>query len=348
MLIFFLILLVTFFFAVIPKNESHTCVYLIILSFFLVLFSGGRALGSSPDDLNYFYSLYYVYGEFEYLYYVLELINIEYFGSSIEVQFFVMALLSIFTLMLTLFRYKSIALWSLLIYMVHIYLYRDLIQIRAAVAYNIVLLGFIFLLERKSLYKFFLAVILASGFHISSIIALVALFLRKIKLTVKTYLILVFIAFSISILGFKSVIVYIASLIPFLGVYLNTYVLDEGGFSYSVGFLNPTILKSIIFSIILLSKKERVNLFFNDGLLINLYCFSVLILVSLNEFAVLSARAASLFSSVEILLIPAIIIKSSRNEKVFLFLFFFISYLSVFILNLFFKDMLSNYRLGFL
>lgn len=340
--VFFIFLFLNIFF---QKKLSLYSVF--ILCTFLFVFAGARKLGSSLDDLNYFYSLYYHNASFEYLYTQIEILNGYLFGGSISGQFLIISFLSMLFLFISLTHYKNIAPWSILIYMSHIFLYRDMIQIRAAVAYNIVLWAFVLISDKNSIIRSMSLFLTAAGFHISSCFAYIVFFLKRDVLTLKKYVIFLIITLPFVISIDISFLFTLA--MPYLPEYfsapLNTYVLDDGGFTYSMGILNPTTIKTIIFCLIILYNKERLTNFFGNAFFINIYALSSFILIVFNDFAVFSSRMASMFSSVEIFLVPAIVFALPKKEKIAYSIFFIMTYAVIFSLNIFSKCMLCEYNL---
>ncbi|WP_368162433.1 EpsG family protein [Aeromonas sp. s6] len=327
------------------KRELYTY-FTLLLCLFLFIFAGARKLGSSLDDLNYFYSLYYKSANFEYLYTLIEKFNAFLFGGNIMAQFLIVSFFSLLFLFVSSIYYKKIAPWSILIYMSHVFLYRDMIQIRAAVAYNIVLLSFVLISHRGAILRPAFLFLTAAGFHISSLFAYVAFLLKIEFLTLRRYVIFLSITLPLAILFDISVL--FAFIMPYLpsafNAPLNAYILDEGGFTYSMGVLNPTTIKTIIFCLVFLYNKERLAVFFGNVFFINIYALSSLILIVFNDFAVFSSRMASMFSSVEIFLVPALIFTLPKNGKRMYALFFTIVYSVIFSLNIFHKCMLCEYK----
>ncbi|HIF9547447.1 TPA: EpsG family protein [Photobacterium damselae] len=346
---YLLLLTLILFFSLFSKYDEYN-ILLIISIFLLALFAGGRTIGSSPDDFNYFYSIYYHNFSFESFYGFIEKLNIFLFSGNIQTQFIIISFLSMFFLFLSLRKYRNIALWSLLIYTCHIFLYRDMIQIRAAVSYNLALLSFVIVNDWKGkgiIYRYFLVYIISIGFHVSSVISIISLILKKIKISFTQYVFYLFLSFVFSLLLSKFFLQTIGAFIPELSIYINTYILDDGGFTYKLGLLNPTTIKSFVFSIIFFKYRKEICDYFGSNLYLNLYSFSTLILIAFSNFAVFASRIASLFSVVEIVIVPVIIFSAKKN-KITLFVFFVCVYLTILTLNLFYKGMLDNYGFSLL
>ncbi len=340
--VFFVFFMLSLFFRRELSFYSYLC-----LCIFMFIFAGLRKLGSSPDDFNYYYSLYYETSEFEYFYTWIENLNRAYFNKDIGIQFIILSFMSTAFLFVSLLKYKEIALWAVLIYMSHIYLYRDLIQIRAAVAYNIVLLVFVLIAQKKSLFKIVPLFTIASGFHVSAVFSCVALFFKKNIFTFQKYIF--FLIFIIPIMHFIEPVFLFKKITPYLPEFLNApmnaYILDDGGFTYSMGILNPTTIKTIALGLLFLYKRKSLEEYFESALFVNLYVFSSVLLIIFNDFAVFSSRLASMFSSVEIILVPAVIITSKKKWRVYLTLFFVFLYGMILALNLTHKCMLCRYSL---
>jgi hypothetical protein len=194
---------------------------------------------------------------------------------------------------------------AILIYFSHVFLLRDMLQIRSGLAASISLYSFYYIPRRK-LWKFLSVIILACMFHAGAAIMIIAYFFFPVLKDVKARHIFVV------TLGFILGLIFSASLIEYFFVEIlyipgvSLYTADSDNFK-SLGLLNPVLLKSTALIIILLYYKDQIQLKFNlfQPLLVSL-TLSVFWLATFNHFAIFGARLATYLSNVEHLLIPAL------------------------------------------
>jgi hypothetical protein len=230
-------------------------------------------------------------------------------------MFFIMALSSV-SLSLNFFRKNtSLFLIAVLIYFCHVFMLRDMLQIRSGLAASISLYSFTFIKQRKLL-KFLSVIILASMFHIGvAIIILVYLIYPIFIVENKRIIVLIIIGFIFgSILSASLLEFFFTNILYIPGVSL--YVGDSENFK-SLGLLNPVLLKSAVLVCLMIYYKqvigEKVWLF--EPLLISL-AFSVFWLATFNQFAIFGARLATYLSNAEHILIPALF--NTKINKIFL------------------------------
>ena len=140
----------------------------------------------------------------------------------------------------------------------------------------------------------------------------------------------------------SSIIYYItdSGLLPSsLSITVRTYLLSSE-YVYKLNYFNPTTVKMFIFIIVFNHFRNEVNNF-----LFNVYVVGFIFITIFSDFAVFASRLASLFSMVELLIIPRIVYSQSLNarHRTFLFFFFFFFFVMIFILNIM---KLPNYHWG--
>ena len=136
-----------------------------------------------PDSLTYLNAFYTnEWRNFEYLFSLFNSWLFE-FNSNGSFYFFTFGLISIFFLSLVIFSLpKREGLFVIFLYFSHIYFYRDLIQIRAGIAYNIILY-FYYLESSKNKMINVSWIFLSFLFHKTAIFSLCTKFFRDIKIT---------------------------------------------------------------------------------------------------------------------------------------------------------------------
>lgn len=323
------------------NNYRNVIVYIsFCFAFWLAFFSGLRLPGISNDDLNYIYFYKNGIGNFEYLFTSLTRI-VHYFNADVSIYFTIISFLSLSVLFISLFKFdKRVVAFGLLIYSSHIFLYRDYIQIRAAISYNFLLLGFVYLLlnkNSKGIFVYFIAFM----FHKTAVVfSLFSLLINKIKFKFETRYILslCFFSYFISVLGLnKSLIQFFISFLPAaLTISINTYLSESSKFVYELSVFNPTTMKILIYVCIFSYFRDDLKRFFCSDLPYYLYVLSFFIIVLFSPYAVFASRFSSSFSLVELIIIPVITFIICKNKM--LFWFFFVSCFLQMILNVVYKD----------
>lgn len=219
--------------------------------------------------------------------------------------FFLMAFSSV-ALSLNFFRKNTKYFFiALLIYFCHVFLLRDMLQIRAGLAASIGLYTLSYISERKFL-KFSLILFLAATFH--SGVAILLLVYLLYPLVIKEDKRILYLSFIGYVLGF----ILTASLLErfFVDILyieaISYYTLDSEYFR-SLGLLNPVLLKNTLLLCVIFfyrnDLRQKVRYF--DVFIVSL-SFSVFWLAAFNEFAILAARLATFLSNTEQLLIPSL------------------------------------------
>ncbi|ROR48781.1 UNVERIFIED_ORG: EpsG-like putative glucosyltransferase [Providencia alcalifaciens] len=198
---------------------------------------------------------------------------------------------------------------SLLWYFSHLFFYKEMTQFRAAIAYSIVLLSFYYLYINKIKTYIFL-IILASLFHISSAIAVIAYI--AVKIQKKTLLKLVIISTILSASGFFESVVFNITQVILDENAFNAYILDKEGFAKSLSLLNPTTIKYILFSLFFYYLSLRIN---NKefNFLLSIYMLAPIWINIFSEFGTLASRPASIFAIFECALLSHIAYYFNKN-----------------------------------
>ncbi len=239
-------------------------------------------------------------------------------------------------------KYCEYPLLMSLLYFSHAMINKEMMQIRAGII-SALALYLIVLLFRNEIFKSFLLIIVGSLFHSSLLVSIIPsaiwfIFKNNVN-KLRVFLILtLLISLSISILvNIDQIFGYLSIVIPIPESVMN--YLSWNRFNYSLGLMNPIVLKQLfitIVCIIYLYRYEYKNKLFIISIVF--YCFSTSWIIFFNDFAILGARIASVFSVAEFILIP-LIIKNSKSKGLVYFMF-----LLIIIINFYFnlsKDTLS-------
>lgn len=253
-----------------------------------------------------------IHGEIGFLY--LNSI-IKSFGGSEILMFFVVAATTLALTFIFYRRYTKYYLIALLIYFSHVFLLREMIQIRSGLAVALVMFAIPHIYNRKFI-PAFLIIFLASLFHSISWLFLLLYFLYPyLKSTRNQVIILVTgvvlgIIFTIDVLEKIMIMVGAPTLVL-------SYILDDQ-YNFSLGLLNPVLIKHIVVLIFIYKHKtvlEKKIMHF-DVLLVS-YVMAAFWLSTFNSFAIFSARIATMFSNVEHVLIPSLLYVTRYKRIVF-------------------------------
>lgn len=274
-------------------------IYLILAVFFYI-----KPIGAGLDDIHYNYVVnsqsanfetFNPYGWGQGFMWLID------FSSGFEGIRFSILSLFVFSISFICYSYSfsklsPIVSIPLLWYFSHYLFYKEFTQFRSAIAYSIVLIGFFFL-YRGCIKKYILIIIIASFFHISSIVAFLAYF--ALKLGKKKLLLLVFIS------AFLAITNILTPVYEFLfKTFLNSdayksYVLDSDGFAKSLGIFNPTTLKYLAIGFFFYFMSNKLSAIKTFNFVLCIYMIAPIWILIFSDFGTLAGRPASLFSVLE-------------------------------------------------
>ncbi len=185
---------------------------------------------------------------------------------------------------------------SILWYLSHLFFYKELTQYRSAIAYSIVFFSF-YLLFCSKIKSFIILILLASLFHYSALIALIAIIAKK--LSINKLMVILILSVVISSFGIlNTFLIYISSQILNESAF-NAYVLDKLGFASSLGILNPTTIKYLFFSVFFYITRNKYTDYSTFNFTLSLYILAPIWILIFNDFGTLAGRPASIFSIFE-------------------------------------------------
>ena len=251
-----------------------------------------------------------------------------YFTKSVNFVLFLFALVSlVIKLVYIPSFYVKNKMVFILAYILTYYFLLELTQNRIAIATSILLLGYHFLATKRRM-LFVGAVIFASLFHYTAVIALLALLFdgRNGRHTIRRHAVLLFILI-ISYLALKSSTIFsvIESLDPKKASYIYSTDNDLGSGLVritSVLIYQVLILLSCRPSLIKLAP-PMVAAFHN--IIFNLYAASISIYFALNSFGVVAVRLAEVFRNLEPLLLIITLSYCCKEKKLLLVVVILIS-----------------------
>lgn len=237
--------------------------------------------------------------------------------------FFMISSISIFLLYKSLAYYTPYPQLSLILYFSILFFMLDMVAIRQGVAVMIFLFSLRFV-HKKDFKRYFIAIIIASSFHLTSLLLLpLYLFLNKRfnSITIISFFIISCLIMILNIRWLHSILTFILPL--FLGpiaLKMQVYSADVGR-GVSVGFfINMLLFILYYFNRVKLRKNPYFDLFFN------LFLLYVFIYSALFELFEVSNRFRLYFSISQIVLLPMLVFtykKSLNKLLVFMFVVFF-------------------------
>lgn len=234
------------------------------------------------------------------------------FTSNVTVYFIVVALLSFFFLYKAFDKYCFYPILGVCTYISRFYLARNFMQIRAGLAYAIILVAVQYVTQ-KDWKRYFAWVFVAYLFHHSAIIAVPLYFLCMIDIKKRHIVIGTIIAFILAAFYSDIIRVMVADYVEDLDVG-NTYIQNE--FQREWGLSNPMIYFQTFLLLIYTFTEERMKLTTSHYITIrNAYFYSTLILITLSCYTALSGRVSSQFATLEMVIIPSIAYSFMKKDR---------------------------------
>lgn len=318
--IIFLTVIVLSFYEVSLKKQIN-------LGFYLLFFIGlamlaGLRSEEFPDTLNYldFFNdvdknnFIYYFVEFESGFVVSTLVIKTIINNSL-VWLCIVALLSLALKFFAIRRLSPFPFISLLVIMSGYYISLEFLQIRQGLALGFILVSLVFLVRNK-FYLFYLFVIIASLFHISAFVFILARIFKNRSFHPLILLSLVLLSFVFIFVPIKDIIVWFIQKILFFNgfAYSKLMSYSEGRYAEIVGLSSIQIWYLSIVSFFLYYKR----FFSKDGkynLLLNIYVLGIIMNFTFNSFSVL-LRASYYFLVVEGVLVALIINRTKYNRYI--------------------------------
>lgn len=252
------------------------------------------------------------FGYGEYGFYFLGVI-FKTFSSSVLGYFIFIAVLSFLFLYKDFQRYCVYPLFGLCVYIARFYLSRNFIQIRAGLSYAIILWAVQYITNRDWR-RYFFWILVAYYFHRSALVAVPLYFLCLLNPKKRILLFGIIGAFLLAGLGNRLVTAYIGDNATDLDII--TYTSED--YQSEFGLRNPMIYFQLFFLWIYTWGEKTFQKLSKDYFTIRTaYWYSTCILISLSAYTALSGRTSSMFSTLEMAIIPMIVNVFSKKHKVF-------------------------------
>lgn len=254
------------------------------------------------------------------------------FTDDYRIFFLFIGALSMFFLYKDLQKYSIFPLIGLCAYIARFFMGRNLVQIRAGLAYLIIIWGIKYIHEKK-MWHYIALVWIASLFHQSAWIALPLYFICNwIHINKKIILWGLGIAFIIGGFFQEPISTFVIDNASDLNV--TTYV--QGGYiTEAKGLANPMIYFQCFLLLVytfLEKKMAPITQYYyviRDG-----YFYSTLILITFCSFTALSGRTSTLFATLEFAIIPSLVYLFDKKERVAALFLMGIALSAIFYMNI--------------
>ncbi|MFM5680186.1 EpsG family protein [Aeromonas veronii] len=311
---------------------------------------------TSPDYLNYLQ--YISLSKLDGLSYVDEKLieplfsfisaSIYFLTGDLKISYALFPVISSFLISYVVFKKSPFFFLSMLIYISHAYLNKELIQIRAGLI-SALLVFSVYLISEKKNIKSSILLILSPFIHFSAsaqFIPLSFLYFMRNKVGLKSgVVVLVILSMIFSMSGAFEYIIRFLSSVNLIPNVVNSYLgWDE--YNYKLGLLNPVLLKGILvllLSLIFLKKEIEHDIFIRYSWC--LYSFGLFWLALFSDMAILAARISSIFSIFEIFLLSMCLYRI-RYWRALLFMLITVYAVMMFFINVYIKNILGNIDLG--
>lgn len=254
------------------------------------------------------------------------------FTDNIQIYLTVVAGLSLFFLYKSLKRYSILPLIGLCAYIARFFMGRNLVQIRAGLAYLIVIWGIKYIQE-KSFWKYLLLVFIASLFHTSAWIALPLYFFSNWininKTIVVVGLIIAFILGAFFQTPISTFVTDNASDLSITTYTQGSYVSEAKGLGNPMIYFQTFLLLAYTFLEDRIRPVTQYYQIIRDG-----YFYSTLILIIFCSFTALSGRTSTMFATLEFAIIPSLIFMFDKKNRIFALFLIGIALSAIFYLNI--------------
>lgn len=297
--------------------------YLVMLICFILALLAGTRDFTWPDTEAYFDNFQYYTPSFKNLtpssrpngftemgFYYLGVI-VKSCTNNVTVYFLFVSFFTFYYLYKIFNKYCLYPLLGICTYISRFYMGRNFMQIRAGLAYAMVVFGIKYITNRDWK-RYFAIVFVASLFHSSALIAVPLYFLCLLKVKKIHIVIGLAMAFAISIFYSNVIMLMIENRASDMNV--ETYIEDE--YLREFGLSNPMIYFQLFILIVYTFAENRMKLTSEHYYTIrNAYFYSTFILISLSCYTALSGRTSSLFATLEVVIIPSLAFSFFRNIR---------------------------------
>lgn len=225
----------------------------------------------------------------------------KYLGLSAQGFLILFAFISVGLMFVFFKRNTKFLILAVLIYFSHVFILRDMLQIRSSLSIGLAMLTIPYI-ENRKFWKTLLICLIASLFHFVGGLFILVYWIYP-HLTKRRAIITITMGILIGFVVNEAFFLKILELTQFQLLY---FYLADDKYNYSLGLLNPVLIKHLIVVLVVFCNfdklKNRIPAF---QVLFTSYVVAIVWLSAFNNFAIFAARVATLFSNVEHILIPS-------------------------------------------
>lgn len=305
-----------------PKNKN---IILIMTCVALAMMAGSRDIHRWPDTIGYVMSFTDFthslkewsasdkpFGYSEYGFYFLGVI-FKSFSRNVTAYLTFIAALTFIFMYKDFKRYCFYPIFGVCAYISRFYLARNFIQIRAGLSYAVVLWAVQYITKRDWK-RYFFWVFIAYLFHQSAILAAPLYFLCLIKIKKWHIVVGVIIAFILGGVFTGPIRLLVADYVTDMNLG-TTYITKE--YQREHGLLNPMIYFQLIILFAYTFNERILKWTSPDYYTIRTaYFYSTFILISLSMYTALSGRTSSMYSTLEMAIIPTMINTFVKKNRI--------------------------------
>lgn len=327
--LFYIMTLVTLiFFSIfefVKKNSTKLVLFLLPVS--LLILIGGLRYGISSDYFHYREMYLHINEKSNWSSFFVEygFLWINYLFSSISTSFeffiFFFCFVSVSLKSKLIFKYCTYPFFGLILYFTFYFLLDDMGAIRRGFACAFVIASFFSSFEKKY-FNSILLLFIAVNIHLSALFCLPFIFINNYKSTFKSFLLFLVLSLLFGYIFdnfYDTLISYDNELL----VYQKFIAYFDSGFEFQSNVYEIGLFLRIILVFFLLKYKFlfNENVYFDK--MLNLYIIGIYVLIIFSKFTIFSSIVIY-FKFFEIFLIPLLISKVTRRNRIYLASFFLI------------------------
>jgi hypothetical protein len=206
------------------------------------------------------------------------------------------------------------------IFYIALLFYPDSYLLRSTIASSIVFIGISAMLENKKAYRFFIPILIASGFHISALIALPIWFFKNINISKNLAFIVLGLLFFSGFIGLGHLIVDIIGSTFSSNAYYIERVVEYADSIYgeSLGMLRGSVLVYLTVAILFIAYKDQISQQTpHYSIFLNIMLYSFIFLFSFSDFEVLSERLFRILAFILVIPVGHILFCIKKDDKVY-------------------------------
>lgn len=271
------------------------------------------------------------YGYSEYGFYFLGVI-FKTFSSNATAYLTFIAALSFIFLYKDFRRYCFYPMFGVCAYISRFYLTRNFMQIRAGLSYAIILWAVQYITKRDWK-RYFFWILIAYQFHDSALVAVPLYFLCMVKVKKWHIALGIGIAFLLGGVFTEQVRVWVADYASDIAkTYVRDYKQREWGLS------NPVIYYQLAILYVYTRYEDKLKSTSEDYYTMRTaYFFSTFILISISMFTELSGRTSSMFATLEMAIIPAIVNTFYKDARWIAYIGLGVAFTALFYMNMYMR-----------